>query len=157
MTCTVTAYHSAVLQWSLICSRSSWSKLTQSAFFFGCLLGSWLWGKLADKIGRRKVFFLCLTCTLLSGVACSLAYDYYSFVLFRVGVAFSSIGTIMSSYVLSVEVVGVASRSYAGVIGSLLFGLGLPLLALMAYFIRQWRLLTLLVAVAGASLFALWR
>ena len=108
-------------------------------------------------MGRRKVFYLSLASLLLSGLGTGLALDYYTFVFFRICAGFAGIGPIVSSYVLSVELVGVSSRSYAGVLGSLLFGMAYPLTAVMAYFIRQWRLLTLSLTAIGVAMFALWR
>lgn len=108
-------------------------------------------------MGRRKVFYLSSGCTLLSGLGYGLAFDYYMFVFFRFCVGFSSIGAIASSYVLSVELVGMSTRSFAGVLGSFMFGLAYPMVAVVAYFVRQWRVLILLLTGIGVGLFSLWK
>ena len=94
---------------------------------------------------------------LLSGIGTALSFHYYVFVFFRICSAFSANGMILSSYVLSVELVDASSRSLVGVLGSLLFGLAFPLMAAMAYFVRQWRVLTLCATLVSAVLFGMWR
>ena len=63
----------------------------------------------------------------------------------------------MSSYVLSVEIVGASSRSFAGLSGSALFALGYPLLSFMAYFIRRWRVLVCVYSAVAFSALLLFR
>lgn len=114
-----------------------------------------MWGSVADKIGRKKVFFICLGCLTLSGLGYGLALGYLSFVSFRMFSGFNSAGLIISSYVLSVEVVGGSKRELAGMVGAAMFACCFPVLSVLAYFVRGWRYLSLLVSVMGLSLFVL--
>lgn len=51
------------LQWDLICGKSVLAQLVNSAFFVGYLIGSGVFGSMADKRGRRKTLLLALgTC-----------------------------------------------------------------------------------------------
>ena len=45
----------------------------------GFLLGAWIWGSVADKIGRKKVFFITCGCLFLSGFSCGFSFSYCSF------------------------------------------------------------------------------
>lgn len=121
------------------------------------LLGAWIFGRLADSIGRRKVFFISAFLVGVSGFGYGLAPNFYIFVILRVCTAISSAGFIMSSYVLSVEIVGASSRNFAGLLGSAMFGFSYPLLSLMAYFIRRWRVLVCVYSAAVFSVFLLFR
>ena len=131
--------------------------MSQSVFFVGSLIGAWMWGTIADKIGRKKVFFITLACAIVSGFGFGLAPSYTIFVFFRLLSAVSSAGVILSSYVLSVEIVGISARSYAGIAGSAFFSLAYPFLALLAYFIRSWRWLSVVISLLGLGYFPLWR
>lgn len=51
-------YATIVTEWDLVCRWSYQPKLSQSAYFFGMMLGCWLLGSLAERIGRKKVYFL---------------------------------------------------------------------------------------------------
>ena len=131
--------------------------MSQSVFFVGGLIGSWLWGTIADKIGRKKVLFITLACTILSGLGFGLAPNYSVFVFFRLMSAISGAGVILSSYVLSVEIVGISARSFAGIAGSVFFSLSYPLLALFAYLVYTWRWLSVVVSLVGLGYLPLWR
>ena len=131
--------------------------MSQSVFFIGSLIGAWVWGTIADKIGRRKVYFITLALAIMSGLGFGLSPSYPVFVFFRLLSAISSAGVILSSYVLSVEIVGISARSYAGIAGSLFFSLAYPFLALLAYFIHSWRWLSVIISLLGLGYFPLWR
>ena len=148
---------SLFLQWDLICSKSSLPNLSQSAFFVGTLLGAWIWGKLTDMIGRQKAFFISAGCVVAAGVGYALAFNFYMFVAFRVLTAINVSGFIMSSFVLTVEIVGVSARGVVGMIGPGAFGLAYSVVAAAAYFIRSWRVLSILLSVVGVGVFALIR
>ena len=145
------------LQWDLVCRRSSWSNMSQSVFFIGWLVGSWLWGTIADKIGRKKVFFMNIALIVMSGVGFGLAPNYLTFVLFRVVSATSCAGVSIASNVLAVEIVGMSARSFAGFFSISFFSVGYVVLAVLAYFIRSWRMLCMVVSLLGLAYFPLWR
>ena len=131
--------------------------MSQSIFFIGWLIGSWLWGTVADKIGRKKVFFTNIACLVLCGLGSGLAPSYRVFVFFRLLSGACCAGVSISSYVLSVEVVDISTRSFAGFLGSIFFSLAYPFLALLAYFIRSWRWLSVVISLLGLGYLPLWR
>ena len=139
-----------------MCSKSSWTNLSQSVFFIGWLIGSWIWGTLADKIGRKKVLFLNIAFVILSGLGYGLAPNYFVFVFFRFTSALSNAGIAISSNVLAVEVVGMSSRSFVGFFCAGFFSVSYSLLALFAYFIRNWRYLCIITSLLGLCYCALW-
>ena len=145
------------LQWDLVCKRSSWTNMSQSVFFIGWLIGSWLWGTIADKIGRKKVLFINIAVIILSGLGFGLAPNYLVFVLFRFVSATSCAGVSISSNVLAVEVVGMSARSFAGFFSVSFVSVGYVVLAILAYFIHSWRALTVVVSLVGLVYFPLWR
>ena len=144
-------------QWDLICDKSSLTNISQSMFFVGAMLGAWIWGTVADRIGRRKVYFLTILCTFASGLGYSLAPTFYIFAAFRLLVAFSSAGVILSSYVLSIEITGIDYRTFAGLACGALFALSYPLMAGLAYIIPYWRVFGVVSSVALLGYLALWR
>ena len=131
--------------------------MSQSVFFVGWLIGSWLWGTVADKIGRKKVLFINITVIILSGLGFGLAPNYLVFVLFRFVSATSCAGVSISSNVLAVELVGMSARSFAGFFSVSFFSVGYVFLAVLAYFICSWRMLSVVVSLLGLAYFPLWR
>lgn len=148
---------SPVIQWDLVCSKSNLPNLSQSVYFVGALIGAWIWGIVTDKFGRRKVFFLTSLLMILSGIGTALSVGYYSFVFFRLCSGINCAGALLSCYVLCIEIVGKSGRKVAGLTGSAIFSVGYPILAILAYFIRNWRLLTLLISASNFIVFALIR
>ncbi len=111
----------------------------------------------ADKIGRRKVLLISASLVTVFGICTSISIGFYSFAFCRLLVGINLSGVILSSYVLSLEIVGVSARKLAGLFGSAVYALGYPMLAVLAYYIRNWRLLTLVVSVGFSSILALYR
>jgi MFS family permease len=57
--------------------------LTASAYLVGAVIGALGFGWLADRIGRRRLFFVTLSVYMVASVATGLAWDFWSFALFR--------------------------------------------------------------------------
>src|SRR3954452_13787349 len=57
--------------------------LTASAYLIGAVLGALGFGWLADRIGRRRLFFITLLVYMLASIATGFAWNFWSFVLFR--------------------------------------------------------------------------
>lgn len=123
----------------------------------GTLVGAWLWGIVADRIGRKKTYFICSGLMIASGLGTTFSFSYYIFVFFRFCTAFSSAGVILGMYVLGVEIVGISARSVTGIAGNGVFGASFALLALLAYLIREWRLLLGLISLSGLVIFSIIR
>ena len=131
--------------------------MSQSGYFVGLLVGSWVFGTVADQIGRKKVLFLTILGTAISGLGYTLAPGIYSFIFFRIVAAICGQGVIMSSYVLVMEIVGRSARSFAGLAIAMFFSFGCALLAILAYLIREWRTLSLVSTLSGLLFLLLWR
>ena len=57
--------------------------LTASAYLIGAVGGALYFGWLADRIGRRRLFFITLIIYMLASIATGFAWDFWSFALFR--------------------------------------------------------------------------
>ena len=57
--------------------------LTASAYLVGAVGGALYFGWLADRIGRRRLFFITLIIYMLASIATGFAWDFWSFALFR--------------------------------------------------------------------------
>jgi len=141
-------------QWNLICDKSSLTNLSQ---FIGAMLGAWIWGTLADRIGRRKVFFITVVLSATSGFGYSLAPNYTVFLFFRLLVAMNCAGIVLGSYVLSLEIVSKEWRAFVGLSFGVFFSLSFPLLAGLAYLIPHWRALGVASSLLFLPFLLLWK
>ncbi len=57
--------------------------LTASAYLVGAVVGALGFGWLADRLGRRRLFFITLVVYMLASIATGFAWDFWSFALFR--------------------------------------------------------------------------
>jgi sugar porter (SP) family MFS transporter len=61
----------------------SWHGFTVATALIGTIIGSILFGKPADKYGRRKILFILGACYFISAIGSAAAWSWSSFVIFR--------------------------------------------------------------------------
>jgi MFS family permease len=57
--------------------------LTGSAYILGAVIGALVFGRLTDKLGRRRLFTVTVGVYLAATIATGFAWDFWSFMLFR--------------------------------------------------------------------------
>ncbi|CAF0928905.1 unnamed protein product [Rotaria sordida] len=142
-------------KWTMVCNRVSYRSWVQMIFFVGYMVGSILFGILADKYGRRPIMSVSFILMSFSGLLCTFAPQqsfgfwpsYIIFVLARFLLACSTRGISVSGFVLASEIVGPKKRLLTGIVIEYFFAFGQMILLIFAYFIRSWRILTLSIAL----------
>ncbi|XP_038065659.1 solute carrier family 22 member 15-like [Patiria miniata] len=134
-------FTSIVTEWDLVCGNAYKVGLVQSIFMFGVLTGVMLFGMMADKYGRRKISLLGLILMSMFGMLSALTQSYVQFAVTRFLLGMATGGVILCSFVLATENLGTAYRGPAGTILQAIFCIGIMLFAVLAYFIRSWRVL----------------
>ncbi|XP_064463260.1 organic cation transporter protein-like isoform X2 [Ornithodoros turicata] len=144
-------YGSTIVErWNLVCSDQWLVSLTQSVFMAGCMTSIIIFGQLADRIGRRTVICIALTILLVAGFAALLAKSFLMFVIIRYFISFGGSGVGSTSFILMMEVIGPSLRSPLGLAYEFGWAIGYLLLAIVAYFARDWFYIHL-VAVIGPT------
>lgn len=138
-------------EWGLVCEYNFLRAKIRTFFFLGFVFGSPILGKLADKIGRRKV--VCLSALLVNIGTFGSAFGVQDFFGFRISYTLFIISGFLSSfatrgidetgYVLALELIGAKESSFAAIMLDLFFAGGHLILAIGAYFLRDWRELTM--------------
>ena len=129
----------------------------QSGYFLGLLIGSWVFGNLADVYGRKRIYFISLAGICLTGIGCSIATGVYVFSFFRLLLGAFNNGYNVAGYALLLEIIGPSKRTVAGMGLNAFFSISCGLIALLAYYIRGWRTLIMVSSLLGAALLATWR
>ncbi|XP_048767294.2 organic cation transporter protein-like isoform X2 [Ostrea edulis] len=140
----------------LICGKQIWATNAKMIFFAGVLVGALCLGALSDKIGRKKTLILSILSLLASSLAVSWAANFYVFCVLRFIVGFSCAGLFMSAFVLGMEIVGPSKRMWVGIVIEYFFALGLVLLCLIGYLIREWKYNEITLSVPSAILLSYW-
>lgn len=141
---------------NLICGKAIWASNAKMIFFAGVFVGALLLGALSDKIGRKKTLILSVLGLLASSLAVAWADNFYLFCVLRFIVGFCCAGTFMSAFVLGMEIVGPSKRLWAGVVIEYFFALGLVLLCLVGYLVREWKYNEIVLSVPSAFILVYW-
>ncbi|XP_042363083.1 solute carrier family 22 member 13 [Plectropomus leopardus] len=146
-----------VTEWDLVCDRAGLNSLGSSIYMLGLLVGSVLFGAMADRYGRRLVLLLSIALQTVFGVAVAFAPNFPIYVILRFIVGTTISGVIINAFVLGTEWTCTKRRMLAGIFTDYAFGLGYMLLAGVAYLIRDWRKLQLAISAPGFLLiFYIW-
>ncbi|XP_022621679.1 solute carrier family 22 member 2-like [Seriola dumerili] len=130
---------SFVTEFDLVCSDGWLVDMYQSTLNVGFLAGSFAFGYLADRFGRKISFLMSFILNAISGFALAVAPNYISLLVFRTIFGFGVKGGWMTSYMLLTEIVGVEYRRTVGILYQMFFSVGVLILPLLAYFITDWR------------------
>ncbi|KAF7813450.1 organic cation/carnitine transporter 1 isoform X2 [Senna tora] len=132
---------STIAEWGLICDRKFLAAIPASLFFLGSLLGSAVFGRLADSwLGRKRTIMVSCILTSITAFATSLSPNIWVYALLRFAMGFARSGIGICCLVLSTESVGREWRGQVGQFGFFFFTAGFLSLPLLAYPTRTcWR------------------
>ncbi|XP_061104737.1 organic cation/carnitine transporter 2-like [Conger conger] len=147
-----------VTEWDLVCSDAWKVPMTTSMFFIGVLTGSFISGQLSDRFGRKIILFVTMGVQTLFTFfqIFSTSWFMFSALFFLVGMG--QISNYVAAFVLGTEILSPNIRVIYSTVGvCLCFSTGYMMIPLMAFFIRDWRMLLIAIAVPGVFYFPLWR
>lgn len=111
------------------------------------MMGSGVFGVLADSYGRKKVFIVAIICMSLTGVAQGLSNSYMMFIIFAFLNAVGTSGVYPLAFVLGVEMVGRNKREMSGVVLNYFYSFGEALVGVVAWLDGDWRHLQYWVSI----------
>lgn len=142
-----------VHQYHLYCDgRPLFTTLAQFMVMLGVFIGNFVFGVLADKFGRKLPLTISCVAQPFLGMGVAFAPEVYSFLVFKFLLNFFVGGTMISSFVLFSEVIGVQWRSPIGILFQIPFTLGHLSLSAFAYFIKDWRYFQLAISLPAILL-----
>ena len=126
------------MEWNFVCSRKWMGAVAQSTYMFGVFAGAVILGSMADKYGRKIIFYISSVAQLILGVLVALVPEYYTFLVIRFlyGV-FGSAGAYITGFVLTMELVGPSKRTICGIMFQVAFATGFMLVAAWGAFVKD--------------------
>ncbi|XP_019065405.1 solute carrier family 22 member 4 isoform X2 [Fukomys damarensis] len=144
-------------RWNLVCEDDWKTPLTASLFFVGVLLGSFVSGQLSDRFGRKSILFATMAVQTGFSFLQIFSINWEMFTVLFVIVGMGQISNYVVAFILGSEILGKSARLVFSTLGvCTFFAMGYMLLPLLAYFIRDWRMLLLALTLPGALCAPLW-
>ncbi|CAG0879578.1 unnamed protein product [Cyprideis torosa] len=138
---------SVVIDFELVCDKSIYPTLALCVLNVGGIIGVYLFGTIADKLGRRIAFFLCLGTELLAGMVTALCPNFTSWLVCRFFVGLTIPAIYQIPFIIAIELVGPTYRAFITVMTCLYYTVGLLLLSGVAYTFRNWKTLCYVTTV----------
>jgi MFS transporter, OCT family, solute carrier family 22 (organic cation transporter), member 4/5 len=115
--------------------------------FAGIVVGSGVFGFLADIYGRKKIFILATMFMAFTGIGQAFSNNYLTFISFAFLNAVGTSGVYPLAFVIGVEMVGKKKREMAGVVLNYFYSLGEALVGVIAWIDDDWVKIQLWVSV----------
>ena len=145
------------MEWDLVCHRKGMRATAQAVFMAGVLVGSYLFGWLSDKMGRKISFFISLVVMAVFGILSGVMPEYWSFILMRMVVGASTSGVFLVAYVLAMEMVGPQYRVVAGTLCQYYYTAGYIFMSAVAYSLNQdWQSLQIVLSAPCILFLSYW-
>ncbi|XP_066150435.1 organic cation transporter protein-like [Euwallacea fornicatus] len=126
-------------EWDLVCSKQYLADLAQTITMLGILFGNMVFGYLSDKFGRKFPLLGAVILQAVSGTIAGFSPWFSLFLVMRFLAALATGGTMVTSFVLTMELIGTEWRTVVGILYQIPFNLGHLLLPAISYFLRDWR------------------
>ncbi|XP_018546982.1 solute carrier family 22 member 6 [Lates calcarifer] len=144
----MTAMTSTIISdWHLVCDLRSLKQMSQTVYMGGVLVGALVFGGLSDRYGRRILLLISNLLMAVAGTCAAFSPSFSLFCLSRFGCGMALSGLGLNTFSLIVEWIPTRVRTVVGTITGYCYTVGQLILAVIAYFIRDWRWLTLAVSL----------
>ncbi|XP_060648149.1 organic cation transporter protein [Drosophila nasuta] len=141
-----------VTDWDLVCDREIQRTSAQVSISLGKFCGSFSFGILADKFGRKTSFTLGAAFYIVGSIMCSFSPWYSLFLVGRFALGAASSGIFYPAFTMIVENICLKHRSWMSIAFSASYPVGMIMLAITGYLIQPWRYLQLALTIPSMLL-----
>ncbi|KAG1682460.1 Solute carrier family 22 member 6-B [Nymphon striatum] len=102
--------------WNLTCHESTLLDTSMAVFMAGFLVGSFLFGYISDRYGRRRAVLIATLIMTVCNTAIVFSVNFYMFMVLRFFIAVSSVGLMTVTFILLTEVIGKDNKNLLAVV-----------------------------------------
>ncbi|XP_054471880.1 organic cation/carnitine transporter 2-like [Anoplopoma fimbria] len=151
-------YQSTVVtEFNLVCSDQWKQPLTSFAYFLGGLFGCFVSGQISDRFGRKPVLFCGIITLSIFSTALAFATSWPVFIVLFFMLGMGQLTCYIVVFVLGSEILMGSTRVlFSSLCMPWVYVFGELMLPVTAYLVRNWRHLSLAMAVPGLACIPLW-
>ncbi|XP_074038896.1 organic cation transporter protein-like isoform X3 [Leptinotarsa decemlineata] len=142
-----------ISDWNLVCERRHWASSAQTVTMLGILVGNLVFGYLSDVFGRKMPLIFEVLLQATTGLLTAFVPWFWAFMILRFLAAAATGGTMITSFVLIMEIVGLKRRTIVSILYQVPMSLGHAMMSLISYYLREWRKFQ--IAISAPSFFLL--
>ncbi|XP_047375584.1 solute carrier family 22 member 11 isoform X5 [Sciurus carolinensis] len=136
-----------VTKWDLVCSSQALKPVGQSIYMAGILVGSFIWGLLSCRLGRKQMLSWCCLQAAVASTSTVFSPNFLTYCSLRFLAAFGIAGIILTLSTLMVEWTTTHKRAATMTMLGCTYSMGQMALAGLAFALRDWQDLQLAVSV----------
>ncbi|XP_002436051.4 organic cation transporter 1 [Ixodes scapularis] len=144
-------------QFDLVCSHGHLPSMLYSLCTVGSVLGTLLFGFMADRLGRRITFLTLAIVALITSCGATLSGNFIFFAVLRVLTATLDPQLEQIPYIIMLELVGPDQRTLMMGVSCLSWTFGMCILPLVAYLSRTWFVLSAITAGGTIPFILYWK
>ncbi|XP_040004896.1 solute carrier family 22 member 4-like [Xiphias gladius] len=151
-------YQSTVVtEFNLVCGDQWKQPLTSLVYFLGGLCGCFVSGQLSDRFGRKPILFGSIAMLSVCSTAVTFAPTWSVFTVLFFMLGLGQIASYVAAFVLGSEIlIGSTRVLFSSLCLPFMYVISMTLLPGTAYLVRNWRHLSLIMAVPGLACIPLW-
>ncbi|XP_011204546.2 solute carrier family 22 member 15 isoform X1 [Bactrocera dorsalis] len=147
---------SVIEEFGLVCGREYMVSVVEMCFLAGAAVGSVSSGWISDRFGRKHTLMGFVLVQIVSGTLIAYSVNLAMCMSMRVFAGFASMTVTVVSFVLVVELVSGKWRTITGILNILPVPISYILMAVIAYFVRDWRNLQLAITLPWLCMLPMW-
>lgn len=137
---------------NLVCDRDEFKTYFMLSYFLGSFSATLSCGWLSDRFGRKPIIITTIIAEGIGIFVISQLKSIEPIFFFRLLASWGGTGVYISCAVFGAEISSTIQRKFASVVLHIYYTIGCMLLTLMAYFIRTWNLLLLVISLPSLPL-----
>ncbi|KAI8791476.1 organic cation transporter protein [Biomphalaria glabrata] len=135
-----------ISKFDLVCENEMARSHARMIMMGGLLLGAIGTGVVADIVGRKLALMGMVALHAASSIGVAWADTLVIYVILRFLTGISISGLFLAIFVLGMELVGPSKRMVVGIVVEVFWAAGVLILGVIAYFIREWEILQMVVS-----------